>query len=164
MVQFMSWKKEKERSQFFVYGLQESNNTETKQRCEEDKVSFSETMRKSGIQNHQNEFLSVFRGEKIGDLNRPTVNKPSNKIKRDEIIQMDYKSKIKLTLEFLHTFLKCIDKNKILTHSTSRPQEPVSLKTLTKVTIWWCHSPSLWCNLLSTFMLCNTLPLNCRRF
>ena len=86
MVQFMSWTKEKERSQFFVYGLQESNNTETKQRCEE-KVSLSETMRKSGIQNHQNEFLSVFRGEKIGDLNRPTVNKPSNKIKRDEIIQ-----------------------------------------------------------------------------
>jgi hypothetical protein len=49
---------------FVVYGLPESNNLEPKQRCEDDKVILSETLRKSGIQIHQNEFLSVFRAGK----------------------------------------------------------------------------------------------------
>jgi hypothetical protein len=81
---------------FVVYGLPESDKTEPRQRCDDDKALVCETLKKSGIQVDQNELVSVFRaGKKVDNKNRPTVIKLSSKIKRDDVIQNGLQIKTK---------------------------------------------------------------------
>jgi hypothetical protein len=81
-----------------LYGLQESDKTDPKQRCDDDKVLITKTLKKAGIKIKEADLLSVFRAGKKQDKNRPTIIKLSCQTTKDEIIKHGFHIKTETSI------------------------------------------------------------------